>query len=106
MPAAALSALRARSLYSFSPLVLLPAACFSLPALAAPHMISGGSGHVQMLDGDGSVWVWGYNKYGTVGDGSTIEATPNAQTTPRKASLSGVVTIASGQGMLVFRAPK
>ena len=90
MPAAALSALRARSLYSFSPLVLLTAACFSLPALAAPHMISGGSGHVQMLDGDGS----------------TIEATPNAQTTPRKASLSGVVTIASGQGMLVFRAPK
>ncbi len=79
-------------------LLLLTAVCHGLPALAAPHMISGGSGHVQVLDGDGSVWVWGYNKYGTVGDGSTIEATPNAQTTPRKASLSGVVAIASGQG--------
>lgn len=76
----------------------LSAAFFCLHAIAAPHMISGGSGHTQVLDGDGTVWVWGYNKYGTVGDGSTIEAAPNAQTTPRRASLSGVVAIASAQG--------
>lgn len=94
----ALTALRRRSRDCLPPLLLtLTGALVGLPALAAPHMISGGSGHVQVLDGDGSVWGWGYNKYGTVGDGSTIEATPNAQTRPRKASLSGVTAIASGQ---------
>ena len=76
----------------------LSTALLCLQATAAPHMISGGSGHTQVLDGDGTVWVWGYNKYGTVGDGSSIEAAPNAQTTPRKATLAGVVSIASGQG--------
>ena len=92
-------ALRCHSRHWLAPLVLtLTGAGLTLPATAAPHMISGGSGHVQVLDGDGSVWVWGYNKYGTVGDGSTIEASPNAQTRPRKATLTGVVAIASGQG--------
>jgi len=67
-------------------------------AAAAPHMASGGSGHTQVLDGDGKVWTWGYNKYGTVGDGSTVDALPHAQTTPRQAALDNVVSIASGQG--------
>lgn len=61
-------------------------------------MATGGSGHTQLLDGDGRVWVWGYNKYGTVGDGSTVDAEPHAQRTPRQASLDNVVSIASGQG--------
>lgn len=61
-------------------------------------MASGGSGHTQVLDGDGRVWVWGYNKYGTVGDGSTVDAPPHAQVTPKQALLDGVVSIASGQG--------
>lgn len=66
--------------------------------VAAPHMASGGSGHTQVLDGDGTVWTWGYNKYGTVGDGSTVDALPHAQTTPRPAALDRVISIASGQG--------
>ncbi len=68
-------------------------------AVAAPHMASGGSGHTQVLDGDGKVWTWGYNKYGTVGDGSTVDAPPYAQSTPRQAALDNVVYIASGQGL-------
>jgi alpha-tubulin suppressor-like RCC1 family protein len=67
-------------------------------AVAAPHMASGGSGHTQVLDGDGKVWTWGYNKYGTVGDGSTVDALPHAQTAPRQASIDNIVSIASGQG--------
>lgn len=65
---------------------------------AAPHMASGGSGHTQVLDGDGTVWTWGYNQYGTVGDGSTVTASPFAQTTPRQATIDSVASIASGQG--------
>lgn len=84
-----------------SRLRLLICAMLALPlatALAAPHMASGGSGHTQVLDGDGKVWTWGYNKYGTVGDGSTADAAPHAQTTARQAALDKVVSIASGQG--------
>ncbi len=58
---------------------------------AAPWMASGGSGHTQVLDGDGRVWVWGYNKYGVVGDGGTVDAAPHAQATPKQASLENVV---------------
>jgi alpha-tubulin suppressor-like RCC1 family protein len=65
---------------------------------AAPWMATGGSGHTQVLDGDGNVWGWGYNKYGTVGDGSTVNGEPHAQRTPRQAAISNVVSIASGQG--------
>lgn len=67
-------------------------------AQAAPYMASGGSGHTQVLDGDGSVWAWGYNKYGAVGDGSTVDAEPHAQATPRKAAINDIVAVASGQG--------
>lgn len=62
-------------------------------------MASGGSGHTQVLDGDGKVWTWGYNKYGTVGDGTTVDAPPHAQSTPRLAAIDNVVSIASGQGL-------
>jgi len=78
-------------------------ACLALglaftPAAAAPHMASGGSGHTQVLDGDGKLWTWGYNKYGTVGDGSTVDTSPHAQTTARQPTIDNVISIASGQG--------
>lgn len=66
--------------------------------LAAWHMVTAGSGHTLALDGDGTVWGWGYNKYGSVGDGSTVETSPYAQTAARRAALTDVVSIASGQG--------
>ncbi|MES3008035.1 MAG: hypothetical protein V4751_09715 [Pseudomonadota bacterium] len=75
--------------------LLLPLA-FS--ASAAPYQAVGGSGHTLILDGDGTLWGWGYNKYGSVGDGSTIAELPHAQTTPRRAAITDVVSIAAGQG--------
>lgn len=67
-------------------------------SLAAPYQGVGGSGHTLVLDGDGTLWGWGYNKYGSVGDGSMIAESPFAQTTPRRAAITDVVSIAAGQG--------
>lgn len=61
-------------------------------------MAAAGSGHSLVLDGDGTVWGWGYNKYGTLGDGSAIEAAPYAQTSARRATIRDVISIAAGQG--------
>ncbi|HEY0962261.1 MAG TPA: hypothetical protein VGE69_07885 [Pseudomonadales bacterium] len=81
-----------------SPLAFCLALVVPLHAGAAPWMASGGSGHTQLLDGDGRVWAFGYNKYGAIGDGSTVDAEPHAQSTPRQAVLGDIVSIASGQG--------
>ena len=34
-------------------------------------VIAAGSGHSLRLNGDGTVWAWGYNGYGELGDGTT-----------------------------------
>ena len=35
-------------------------------------MVDGGSKHSVALKGDGTVWTWGYNKFGQLGNNSTI----------------------------------
>ncbi len=79
-------------------LVGVTMALMAFSTVAAPYQIVGGSGHTLLLDGDGTLWGWGYNKYGVVGDGSTITELPHAQTTPRRAAITDVVSIAAGQG--------
>lgn len=61
--------------------------------------ISGGRNHVLALKGDGTVWAWGYNAYGQLGDG-----TNNSGTTPVQVVgvgsvgfLNNVVDIAGGR---------
>ena len=34
---------------------------------------SGGGGHVVAVKSDGTVWTWGYNSDGQLGDGTTVE---------------------------------
>ena len=54
--------------------------------------IAGGGYHSMALKSDGTVWAWGANYYGQLGDGSTTN-----RTTPVQVSgLTGVVAIAGG----------
>ena len=54
--------------------------------------VSCGKSHAMALKSDGTVWCWGHNGYGQLGDGTTIERRVPVQV----AGLSGVTAIASG----------
>jgi alpha-tubulin suppressor-like RCC1 family protein len=55
--------------------------------------ISAGYGHTCALKADGTVWCWGDNQYGALGDGTQVD-----RSIPGKViSLSGVSQIAAGQ---------
>lgn len=53
-------------------LLLLVTLSFSTPAVAADHwdMVSGGLWYTHAIKSDGTLWGWGYNAYGQVGDGT------------------------------------
>lgn len=54
--------------------VLIPSASTALPALSQAKI---GYWHGLGLDRDGAVWTWGYNRWGQLGNGTTIDtATP------------------------------
>ena len=48
-------------------------------AAATTPVISAGSGHSLALRGDGSIWAWGFNGYGQLGDGTTIDRSTPVQ---------------------------
>ena len=54
--------------------------------------IAGGDFHTVALKSDGTVWAWGYNDEGQLGDGITTGRTTPVQVS----SLSGVTAIAAG----------
>ena len=54
--------------------------------------IAGGDSHSLALKSDGTVWAWGYNGCGQLGDGSTT----NRLTPVQVSGLTGVVAIAGG----------
>ena len=54
--------------------------------------IAGGYEHVCARKSDGTVWCWGRNTHGQVGDGSTIDRTRPTQVS----GLTNAVSIASG----------
>ena len=61
-------------------------------SLGGVTAIAGGSAHTIALKNDGTVWAWGYNDYGQLGDG-----TYGKRTTPvQVSSLIGVTAIAGG----------
>lgn len=56
--------------------------------------IAGASVHSIALKSDGTVWAWGWNLYGRLGDGTTQE-----RNTPVQASgLSDITAVACGYG--------
>jgi uncharacterized repeat protein (TIGR01451 family) len=54
--------------------------------------VADGNGFVLALKGDGTVWAWGYNALGQLGDGTTIERSRPVQTS----GLTNVIAVAAG----------
>src|SRR5437763_1373365 len=71
---------------------VVPSWLVAVPRPAAAPAVAAGGFHSVALKGDGTVWGWGYNGSGELGDGTTTD-----RATPVQASgLSGVVAIGSG----------
>ena len=47
--------------------------------------------HSIILDGKGDIWAWGYNRYGQLGDGTTVD-----KKTPVQVMISNVIDISAG----------
>ena len=58
-----------------------------------PPQIAAGESYTMALKVDGTVWTWGFNGFGGLGDGTTIKRLTPVQVT----GLVGVTTIAAGQ---------
>ncbi len=65
-------------------------------ALSGTTAIAGGYLHSLALRSDGTVWAWGYNGFGELGNGTNA----NSNTPVEVSGLSGVTAIAGGQGGL------
>jgi len=61
-----------------------------VPGLTGVVAVSAGYSHSLALTRDGTLWAWGSNKYGQLGDGPTT-----ASRTPKQV-LTGVVAVAAG----------
>ncbi|MBY9082599.1 RCC1 domain-containing protein, partial [Paenibacillus sp. CGMCC 1.18879] len=64
-----------------------------VPGLSGIISVSGSNQHTLALENDGSVWAWGANMYGQLGDNSTTQ-----RSTPVAVSglTSGVIAVAAG----------
>ena len=58
--------------------------------------IAAGYYHTVALKSDGTVWAWGNNQFGQLGDGTTT----NRSTAAQVSGLSGVRAIAAGHAHL------
>jgi alpha-tubulin suppressor-like RCC1 family protein len=61
-------------------------------------MVAGGDWHTIALKNDGTVWTWGYNNYGELGDGTTASSSTPVQVKGPGGSgfLTGITAIAGG----------
>lgn len=58
------------------------------------RQIAAGSGHILALKSDGTVWAWGSNAHGELGDGTNENSLEPVQV----AGLTGVKAISAGKG--------
>ncbi len=64
----------------------------SVEGLAGVVAVAAGTWHSVALEADGTVWAWGDNLHGQLGDGTTIDRASAAHV----AGLSGIIAIAAG----------
>ena len=62
---------------------------------AVSPMISAGANYNAVLKPDGTVWTWGYNYYGQLGNGTTA----NSENPGQVSGLSGIVSVSAGQNL-------
>jgi len=71
--------------------------CNGNPARCAAVNLAAGYNHTVALKSDGSVWAWGYNANGQLGDNTTLER----HTPVQVSGLSGVTAVAAGAAYTV-----
>lgn len=76
------------------PAVALLSMLSANPVLAGTKVVASGSGHSLVIKSDGSVWGWGANSRGELGDGTTVAV----QSSPVRAIASGARDIAANNG--------
>jgi alpha-tubulin suppressor-like RCC1 family protein len=59
-------------------------------------MVAAGQYHTVSVKSDGTVWAWGYNVYGQIGDGTTTQRNSAVQVLVSGTPLAGVVAVAAG----------
>ena len=69
-----------------------------MPGLTGVVAVAGGSDHSLAVKNDGTVWAWGDNFYGQLGDGTTIRQTSPIQVL----GLTGVAVAAGGHSHSLF----
>ncbi|MCL2258584.1 MAG: hypothetical protein FWC18_02010 [Cystobacterineae bacterium] len=73
--------------------VLLPSGA----ALTGVIAIAAGSAHTLALKSDGTVWAWGDNEHGQLGDGTTKhKSCPEQVSLPSGVALTNVIAVAAG----------
>ena len=75
------------------PIPFTPAPPAPVKGLSGIVAVSAGGAHALALKNDGTVWAWGENAWGTLGNGTTLSRTVPSQVS----GLSGVIGIAAGQ---------
>ncbi len=64
----------------------------SVSGLSSVIKVDSGTSHIVALKSDGTVWTWGFNGYGQLGDNSGTDRNTPTQVS----SLSGIVTVDGG----------
>ena len=71
----------------------LPATVAAEAEFSTTPMVSAGRGHTLALRADGTVWAWGHNEHGQLGDGTIIDR----HTPVQVQNLSNITAISAGE---------
>ena len=71
----------------------------AVSGLSGVIAIAAGDNHAAAVKGDGTVWTWGYNGYGQLGDGSGTDRSAPVQVS----GLSGVTMVSAGMNYTIAR---
>jgi YD repeat-containing protein len=74
---------------------------FASPGTSYSSVIAGGREHTIALKNDGTVWTWGYNGSGQLGDGTALDNSASRSAPIQVSGLSGVVAIAAGENYTI-----